>query len=181
MQRLISIFQRLKIQTKLVVYYITFAVITVAAVIYFAYTQAIQSLQITVEDKLNTVAELKRDSLSQWVDEQQRNAVFLASLPELRSLSGELLNPELYIQDQARTKLTKLLNVIVQRTADFQDIQIIDLDGQIVISAIPEIIGTFQQDQPFFIQGRSQTFTQPFYYSDLLGESVLACWHCTST
>ncbi len=175
MQRFLSIFQRLKIQTKLVVYYITFAIITVAAVIYFAYTQATQSLQITVEDKLNTVAELKRDSLSQWVDEQQRNAVFLASLPELRSLSGKLLNSELYIQDrdQARGELTKLLNVIVQRTADFQDIQIIDLNGQIVVSDIPKFVGTFQQDQPFFLQGLSKTFTQTFYYSDLLGDTTL--------
>ena len=110
MQRFLSVFSPLKIQTKLVVYYVTFAVITVTAVIYFAYTQAVQSLQATVEDKLNTVAELKEDGLSQWVDEQQRNAVFLANLPELRSLSGKLLDPDLSIQsrDLARGELTKL-------------------------------------------------------------------------
>jgi PAS domain S-box-containing protein len=175
MQRFLSTISRPKIQTKLVIYYVTFAVITLAAVIYFAYTQAIQSLQDTVEDKLNTVAELKRDSLNQWVDEQQRNAVFLANLPELRALSGKLLAPDSSVPDQvlARQELTNLLKLIVQRTDDFQDIQIINIDGQIVVTAIPELIGSSQLEQPFFYQGRSKTFTQTFYTSKLLGGTTM--------
>jgi len=157
------------------VYYITFAVITVAAVIYFAYTQAVRSLQSTVEDKLNMVAELKEDSLSQWVDEQQRNAVFLANLPELRSLSGKLLNAESSIQNRvtAKGELTKLFNIIVQRTADFQDIQLLDLNGQVAISTRPEVVGSSQLEAPFFKQGLSKIFTQTFYSSDLLGSTTL--------
>jgi len=53
-----------------------FAVATVTAVIYFAYSLAIQSVQDTVEVQLTTVARLKKDSLDQWVDDQQRNAIF---------------------------------------------------------------------------------------------------------
>lgn len=175
MQQFLSTIPRPKIQTKLVIYYVTFAVITLAAVIYFAYTQAIQSLQDTVEDKLNTVAELKQDSLNQWVDEQQGNAVFLANLPELRSLSGKLLSLGSSAQAQvpARQELTNLLKVIVQRTDDFQDIQIINSEGRIVVSAIPELVGQSQWEQPFFSQGRSKTYTQTFYTSDLLGGNTL--------
>src|SRR5512145_2037342 len=121
MQQFLSKIPPSKIQTRLVIYYVTFAMITLAAVIYFAYTQALQSLRNTVEDKLSTVAELKSDSLNQWVDEQKRNAVFLANLPELRSLSGELLHPESSIQTRhlAGRELTNLLKVIVQRSDDF--------------------------------------------------------------
>ncbi|HLO31613.1 MAG TPA: PAS domain S-box protein [Anaerolineales bacterium] len=175
MQQFFSVFKRFKIQTKLVVYYVTFAVITLAAVISFAYSQAVQSLQNTVEDKLSTVAELKKDSLNQWVDEQQRNAVFLANLPELRSLSGKLLNSDSSTQDRhlARAELTKLLKVIVERTTDFQDIQIINLDGQIVISTRPEIIGISQWKQSFFTQGLNKTFAQKLYHSDLFGRTTL--------
>lgn len=175
MQQLLSIFQRLKIQTRLVLYYITFAAITVGAVMYFAYTQTTQSLQTTVEDKLSTVAELKENGLSQWLEERQRNAVFLAKLPELQSLSAELLNPKSSVQKQnmARHELMKLLNIIVQRTADFQDIQILDLNGKTVVSMRPEVVGTSQREQPFFIQGLTKTFTQTFHHSDLLGGTVL--------
>ncbi|RPJ28796.1 MAG: PAS domain S-box protein [Chloroflexi bacterium] len=175
MQRFLSKFQQLKIQTRLVVYYIAFAIITVAAVNYFAYTQTIQALQTAVEDRLNTVAELKKDSLNQWVDEQQRNAVSLANLPELRSLSGQLLAPGSALQDRdmARRELKKLLNIAFQHTADFQDIQIIDLAGQVVVSVLPDLVGASQLEQPFFIQGLNKTFTQSFYQSDLLGVTTL--------
>jgi PAS domain S-box-containing protein len=175
MQPFLSIFRQPKIQTRLVIYYVTFAVITIGTVIYFAYTQAVHSLQTTVEDKLNTVAELKKDSLNQWVDEQQRNAIFLSSLPELRSLSGKLLNPEWPLEDRimAHDELTKLLNLIVQRTADFQDIQIMDLKGHIVVSVIPTLVGVSQEDQPFFFEGVNKTFTQTFYHSKWLDGTTL--------
>lgn len=112
MPRLLSRFQWSSIQTRLVFYCITFAVIIIGTVIFFAYRQTV----------------LKASSLNQWVDEQQRNAVFLSNLPELRSLSGKLLNAEWSLEEQimARQELAVLLNIVAQRTADFRDIQIID-------------------------------------------------------
>jgi hypothetical protein len=152
MQKLLTRFQRPKIQTRLVIYYIIFAAVTVAAVTYFAYSLAVQSLRDAVEDKLTTVAELKKDSLDQWVDDQQRNAIFLASLPELRSLTGTFLNLEWSPEEQrqAQVQLTNLLRVIVQRTNDFQDIQIIDLNGSVVVSLRPPDDRHFTNGAAFF-------------------------------
>jgi PAS domain S-box-containing protein len=163
------------IQTQLVVYYITFALITVSAVIYFSYIQAAKSLEATVEDKLSVIAELKVDNLDRWVDEQQRNAVFLADLPELRSLSGELLDPNSSAEDRntAQHRLRELLTIVAHRSADFQDIQIVDRSGEIVVSMIPRNIGVSQADQPFFQEGINKTFTQPFYESPLLNGITL--------
>jgi hypothetical protein len=96
--------QKSKIQTQLIAYYVAFAVVTVASVTYFAYAQAVNSLRSTVEDKLHTVAELKVDFLNDWVDQQQSNALFLASLPELRLLSGKLLNPNSLPADRNRAR-----------------------------------------------------------------------------
>lgn len=175
MQHFLSTFQQLKIQTRLVIYYIVFAAVTVTVVIYFAYTQSVRFLQAAVEDRLGTVAESKQDSLNQWLKEQQRNVIILANLPELRSLSWQLLNPELPIQtrETARRKVTNLLNINVQRTTDIQDIQIVGLDGQVVASAIPDLVGVSQLEQPFFAQGLERTFTQNFYYSDLFDATTL--------
>ena len=175
MRRLTSIFRRFNIQSRLVVYYTTFALITLSAVTYFSYTQAVKSLQSTIEDKLGVIAELKMDNLDRWVDEQESNAIFLASLPELRSLSGKLLNSDSPGVDRtsARRELTKLLTIIVQRTADIQDIQIIDLNGDVAVSMIAGINGISQADQPFFMEGVSKTFTQPFYVSKTLGDITL--------
>ncbi len=175
MQRFFSNFRQLKIQTRLVIYYAAFAVVTVTAVIYFAYTQASQSLRTAVEARLNTVAGLKKDGLTQWMEEQQRDAVFLANLPELQSLAEQLLSPDASLQSRetARRELTNLLNITVQHTADFQDIQVIGTDGRIVISLIPDLVGASQSEQPFFVHGLRGTFTQNFYHSDLLGNTTL--------
>src|SRR6266508_6801565 len=122
--RVLLKFRTQKIQTRLVVYYITFALLTVSAVIYFSYVQALRSLQTTIEDKLTVIAELKVEDLDRWEDEQQRNAVFLANLPELRAPSGQLLNSysSPAQKDASRRELTDLLTIVVQRTAYFQDI-----------------------------------------------------------
>jgi len=168
-------FQNPKIQTRLIVYYVTFAVITVAFVAYVSYTQAAKSLRSTVEDKLDTVAELKMDFLNQWVDDQQRNAIFLTSLPELRTLAGILLNPDSLPGDreQAGGELTSLVTLIAQRSTDIQDVQILNQDGIVVVSASSMNVGRSQFDQPFFVEGQMKTFTQQFYKSDLFGKTTL--------
>jgi len=164
-----------KIQIRLIVYYAVFAIITLALVAYFAYTQAAKSLRSTVEDKLQTIADLKVNSLNQWVDEQQGNAIFLSSLPELRALSGKLLNLESSPDDKAhaRNELSRLVILIAQRATDFQDVQIIDPEGRIVVSASSIDVGKSQFGQPFFIEGQTKVFTQGFYKSDLFGKTTL--------
>src|SRR5258706_10179472 len=164
-----------KIQTRLIVYYVAFAIITLASVAYFAYTQAANSLRSTVEDKLQTIADLKVNSLNQWVDEQQGNAIFLSSLPELRALSGKLLNLESSPDDKAhaRNELSRLVILIAQRATDFQDVQIIDPEGRIVVSASSIDVGKSQFGQPCVIEGQTKVVTQGFYKSDLFGKTTL--------
>jgi PAS domain S-box-containing protein len=167
--------RKARIQTRLITYYVVFALVTVTLMAYFAYAQAARSLRSSVEDKLTTVAELKVDFLKQWVDQEQRNAVLFASLPELRQLSGVLLAPDSSVtaRDHARTELTRLVTLIAQRTNEFQDVQILDPDGQIVISAFAPNLGRSQFGQPFFIEGQTRTFVQPFSRSELFGRTTL--------
>ena len=175
MSQLLSNHKNLSIQTRLFIYYTLFALVTLLTIMYFSYTQAVRALRSSVDDKLATIASLKIDSLNQWVDEQQSNAIFLGSLPELRSLAGKLLGDDSTAQQkaEARAELEKLLLIIVQRTDDFQDIQLIDSHGDIAVSMLEGNVGKSQADQPFFVEGTSKTFTQAFYESGLLGRTTL--------
>ena len=163
------------IQARLIVYYTIFAVITVAFVAGVAYTEAAVSLRANVEEKLVTVAGLKMDFLNQWVNDQQRNVIFLASLPELRTLSGTLLDPASPAQERARAQesLTSLMTIIAQRSTDIQDVEIINEDGIVVASVYSLNVGRSQSDQTFFLEGRSKTYAQPFYHSDLFDKTTL--------
>lgn len=164
-----------KIQNRLVGYYTLFAVLTVVLVTFLTYTQAARSIRDTVEENLDTVAALKVDNLNRWVDEQQGSAIFLASLPELRTLTGTLLNPDVAEQERvsAQRDLTQLVIMIAQRTSDFRDIQILDLNGKIVISVSPRYEGVSQVGQSFFKEGQKKTFVQDFYLSNLFGDTTL--------
>lgn len=175
MQPLLAGFPQRKIQTRLVVSYLAFAGITVAAVIYFAYAQASQALQHAGEDRLTAVVKLKRDGISQWVTEQQLDTEFLANLPEIQSLAGQVFSPDGSLQARARAhrELSRRLQETVRHSTDLQAIQVIDLNGQVVVSTLPDLEGVSQAEQPFFTQGLSQTFSQPFYHSDLLGSRTL--------
>ncbi|MBK9925542.1 MAG: GAF domain-containing protein [Anaerolineales bacterium] len=168
-------FRITKIQTRLVWYYIVFAVFTVALVTYLTYTQAARSLRLTLEDKLSTIATLKEGTLNQWVDDQQGTAIFLASLPELRRLAGIMLDPDVPPQNQmsARDELTALVTLIAQRASDYKDIQILDMKGSIVVSVSPGYLGASQADQLFFIEGQKKNFVQSFYESELFGNTTL--------
>ncbi len=109
------------------------------------------------------------------MDEQQRTASFLASLPELRALSGQLLasDSSAVERQQANRELTSLIKLIISRTSEFHDIQILDARGVIVISAVPKYIGISQADQPYFIEGSSKSYIQSFYSSALIGDTTL--------
>jgi PAS domain S-box-containing protein len=169
-------FQKYRIQTRLIFYYIVFAITTVALVAYFAYAQAEQSLRSSVQDKLETVARLQVDFLNQWAADQQSNALLLASLPELRLLSGKVLDPDSALVErlEAREALTRLVTLIAQRSADFQDVQILDPEGVIVISASPANVGKSQSGQTFFQEGQTRTFTQGIYLSELFDKPILS-------
>ncbi|HMB23683.1 MAG TPA: PAS domain S-box protein [Anaerolineales bacterium] len=143
--------------------------------LYFAYTGATHSLEAAVKDQLKTVAVLKRDSVDQWVDARQRNALALANLPELQILSRRLLAPDSspQIREMAYRDLMKLLQAAVHYNLDFQDIQIIDTSGRVVFSMLSDLVGTSQAEQPFFLEGRDKTFIQSFYYSDTFDRTLL--------
>jgi len=161
----------LKIQTRLVVFYTIFALITVGAVTYSSYVHTVNSLQKTVEDELGVIASLKMDNLDRWVDERQRDAIFLTDIPGFHLFVGQLLDIDSAQVDResARRELTEIFTLMVRRTQDFQDIQVLNRQGTIVVSTIPDMVGGSQSDQPFFITGITRTSTQPFYESEQLG------------
>ncbi len=164
-----------KIQSRLIGFYLAFALVTVGLMAFFAYERAARSLQVGVEDKLNTVARLKTDFLDQWVDQQQSNVVLFASLPELRELAGMLLHADSTPDERAHAhkELTRLVTLIAQRTNEFQDVQIIDSDGIIVVSAYAPNVGRSQFGQPFFIEGQTHTYVQGFSRSELFSGITL--------
>jgi hypothetical protein len=108
------------LMARLVSYFLLLSLLTVGLVGYVAYTRATETLKQSVFDRLQAVATLKEDGLIRWVDEQRRNVVFIAWLPEVRAQAGSLLSHSESDPDYqaAYELLAEKLRFVVTSTSD---------------------------------------------------------------
>jgi len=169
---------------RLVLSFLVLSVLMVAIVGFVAYARAKDSLQGTVFDRLNAAAELKTDSLDRWIDEQRRNVVFVGGLLggyETGDTVGDLnAEVERVVEgvggpegQAAHDAVESVLAYAISKTADAQELLVLDLEGTIVESTVDEHEELSQADAPYFTQGSSNTYVQPVSTTDLSDSSVI--------
>jgi signal transduction histidine kinase/DNA-binding response OmpR family regulator/HAMP domain-containing protein len=162
------------LMARLVGYFLLLSLATVSLVGVIAYIRAREALKRSVFDRLDAVAVLKEDELNRWIDDQRRDVVFIAWLPEVRAQAGSLLSrpssdPE---YQTAYALLTEYLKFVITSTSDSSELFILDLDGNIVLSTDKEREGVSQAEALYFLQGQSR-LTQHVYTSPLTGEPTI--------
>ena len=85
-------FWKKSLMARLVGYFLLLSLVTVSLVGYIAFIRAREALKQSVFDRLHAVATLKEDELNRWIDDQRRDVVFIAWLPEMRAQAGSLLS-----------------------------------------------------------------------------------------
>jgi signal transduction histidine kinase len=174
MQRLVRFWNNSLIG-RLVGYFLLLSLPTVAVVGYVAYFQATDTLKQSVFDRLDAVASLKEDGLNRWVDDQRRDVVFIAWLPEVRAQAGSLLSqPEPSpVYQTAYDVLSEYLKFVVTSTSDSEELFILDLDGTVALSTDKTHEGQSRADELYFTQGKSSTYVQNVYPSRLTGKPTI--------
>ncbi len=167
-------FWKKSLVARLVGYFLLLSLVTVSLVGYVAYTRAREALKQSVFDRLQAVASLKEDELNRWADDQRRNVVFIAWLPEVRAQASSLLSyPESDLAyQQAYALLTEYLKFVVTSTSDSTELLILNLNGEIALSTDKAHEGQSQAEAPYFIQGQSK-LTQTVYISPLTGKPTV--------
>lgn len=163
------------LMARLVSYFLMLSLLTVTLVGFAVYIRAVESLKQSVFDRLSAVATLKEDGLNRWVDEQRRNLVFMAWLPEVRTQAGILLSspkPGTEYRD-AYARLAEYLFFVVTSISDSDELFVLDLDGNIIISTHKENEGKNQGTALYFTQGRSNTYVQPVFPSPDTGRPAI--------
>jgi signal transduction histidine kinase/HAMP domain-containing protein len=167
-------FWRKSLMARLVGYFLLLSLAIVSLVGYVAYVRAREALLQSVFDRLEGVATLKEDELSRWIDDQRRDVVFIAWLPEVGREAGYLLS---YAESdveyrEAYDLLAEYLKFVVTSTSDSTELLILDLDGNIVLSTDRSHEGQSQADAYYFIEGQSR-LTQDVYTSSLTGRPMI--------
>ena len=166
---------RRSLRARLVAYFLLLSTITVVVVGAAVYQRATADLTASVYDRLDAVAGIKADALDRWLDDQQRNVVFVGLMPGVGDSARDFLDPATSGADRtaAEARLRKALATVVGQTADAQEIYLTDLDGTIRISTFAGHEGTSVADQPFFVDGSSHTAVQNAYRSPLTGQPTV--------
>ena len=175
---------RRSLVVKLVASFLVLSALTVAAVGFVVYQRARSSLQGTVFDRLDSAAEGKSASLDRWIDEQRRNVVFVAGLmggyetgegvtDALNEKVSELIAQEGPVDPAARAAAQALLHFVVSKTADAQEFLVLDLEGNILVSTVPQHEGLSQAEETWFVEGSSNTYVQPVSQSALADSAVI--------
>jgi len=162
------------LMARLVSYFLLVSLLSVCLVGYVTYVRATETLKKSIFDRLQAVATLKEDVLNHWVDEQRRNAVFVAWLPEVQVQAGSLLGGSKTDRSYqaAYALLTEYLRFLVTSTSDSEELFIIDLNGNIVLSTNKAHEGQSQAGTRHFIHGKSRV-TQNIYTSPLNGKPTI--------
>jgi len=141
----------------------------------FAYFQVIAVVTADTSDKLTAIALVKENNLNRWVDEQKRNLVLVAALPEVRHEAGRLTSPKVSLasrQDAARI-LSAYFTTVINTTADVQEILLIDSGGSVLIASSPQHVGLAQGHETYFQTGLTSTQVTTFYFSELLNAPTI--------
>jgi signal transduction histidine kinase/HAMP domain-containing protein len=160
---------------RLVGYFLLLSLLTVSLVGYLAYSRATSTLKQSLFDRLHAVATLKEDGLNRWVDDQRRDVVFIAWLPEVRAQAGALLsNPDTSPEYLAAYELlSEYLKFVVTSTSDSDELFILDLNGDVILSTDKTREGEARAAEPYFTQGKSSTYVQNVYHSRLTGKPTI--------
>ncbi len=166
---------RRSLRARLIAYFLLLSTATLLVVGGVTYVRATSDLTNGIYERLNAVAAIKADALDRWIDEQTRNVVYVGSIPGFGDDARVFLDPSSTpaTAADAGARLRNDLATVVAKTADAEEIFILDLDGNVKLSTLAEHEGRSQATEPFFTDGSSHTTVQNVYTSSLTGRPTI--------
>jgi methyl-accepting chemotaxis protein PixJ len=137
------------------------------------YLEASAGIQALRYSQLAAAADLQHAALTRRMEELRRNLVFVAGLPEVRQQAATLLVDKTGPASDAYRVLFDDLTFWVTGAPDLQEAFMADVSGAVVISTDPAHEGLSVAGQPYFAQGRLNTFLQTVYLSPLTPQPLM--------
>ncbi len=169
-------FLQRSLMVRLLTYFLLLAIIPVAAVGYMAYNSGRQSIENQVVNHLNSVATLKEQEIQNWVERLERNMVWLAT--NLHTTSDTTAMATYIAGDPHYLAAHSSLITEFRRIAILEHMSTVFLldstSGQIIASSDASWEGKFRESEPYFIQGKNNTYVSDIFRSLSLGQPTMA-------
>ena len=155
------------IRTRLLIAFVALALVPITAMgigLLLAGPQIVRQQSI---NRLVSVAVLKRSSITTWLDDlniDQRIALSGGQvLSNLAAVQNQPLGSQ--EQEQARNKLGERLGQVLAESGRYEELLLIDPDGQVLVSTDPGRIAELVSSQPYFRGGLKGPYVQRPTYS----------------
>jgi PAS domain S-box-containing protein len=166
---------RRSLRARLVAYFLLLSALTLTVVAAAVYARATSDLTTSVFDRLTAVADVKSEALDGWIDDQRAAITFLGRLPGFGDDAGAFLAADTASGERAAAhdRLAATMHAVADRTAEAQEVLILDLDGVVRLSTRPDHEGSSQATERFFLIGSSRVTVQNAYTSTLTGAATV--------
>ena len=163
------------LMARLVGSFLVLSILMVAIVCVVTFYRAKATLESSVYARLGAVADAKTGALNSWVADQQRNLVFIGTLPQVGNEADRLLSEDstAAASERARSELAQQLSLVVRRTTDAQEFLVLDPNGKVRVSTVTAHEGKAQANEAYFKQGVSHTAVENPYTSSLTGKPTI--------
>ena len=131
--------------TKIANYFLLLALITVSIVGGVAYFRAREALKQAAFDRLSVAATLKEGEITRWFEDQQRDFLHTAQMPDVQANLDILLNSK---NEEAKQKadqiLKQYLNRLNQIKPSLKEIYVLDRSNKIILSSNQQREGEYE-------------------------------------
>lgn len=157
-----------RLSTKLTLVFLAFTILLLLGLGIPVFLTIQTGLKSAINSELVSTAIEKQSALDSWVKERQMDLVSISKHPhlveEIRLMIEAMKNPETALSAADHVLIDFNLHVEIDK--NFSEIILLDPNsGQVLLSTRPESIGKYKENQPFFINGKKESFIQTMYYS----------------
>jgi len=169
-------FHRGTIRARLVIAFVTVALVPLVGAFAGTVLRGLRSDRQQSLDKLELVAELKESQVNSWVRTLQTELDTALNTEEIRTRVPMLLQEEMphQVRTVARQKTRDHLRLLIIQRQQFEELLLMGLGGQVVVSTGDTQEGQNLSDTLYFREGLKRAYVQPPSYSPGLdGMSVV--------
>lgn len=161
---------------KIALTYLALGFVILIVVGILAYQSGRRALEEATVDGLTAEANEKEAELRSWIDQKLSDVRTLASSPYLgrELIAVQTAAPGSQEASEAQGRLLVLPKIWVETGRKFLSMSILDdRTGKILVATDSRDVGKFNEDRPYFINGKKDAFVQnPFYSVPLRAPSI---------
>lgn len=134
------------LQLKLITSFSILSLVTVSVVALGTYQLAKNAIKESVFQKLKVAASIKEDQIEQWFEDQYRDTLLSAALPEIRQQSQILFESESTEEERklAYQELDRYFSSVKEIKSTIREISLVTNNGIVILSTNKDLEGKYQ-------------------------------------